>query len=57
MDGLPFVASGAAAVGAVRLAVVAGSFTTTTGTMLAIIPVVTISWPLFAAFGAGALTL
>jgi hypothetical protein len=57
LDSLPFVASGAAAVGALGLAAASASFATTTGTMLVIIPVTTMSWPLFAAFGAGALTL
>jgi len=53
MDGLPFVASGAVALGALGLAAAAASFATTTGTMLVIIPATTISWPLFAALGQG----
>jgi hypothetical protein len=57
LDSLPIVASGAAAVGALGLAAASASFATTTGTMLVFIPVTTMSWPLFAAFGAGALTL
>lgn len=57
LDSLPFVGSGAAAVGALGLAAASASFATTTGTMLLFIPVTTMSWPLFAAFGAGALTL
>ena len=57
MDSLPFVASGAAAVGALGLAVAATSFATTSATFMLFIPVTTISWPLFAVFGAGALTL
>ncbi len=57
MDSLPFVASGAAAAGSLGLAAAAASFATTKGTFLVLIPVTTISWPLFAALGAGALTL
>lgn len=57
MDSLPFVATGAAAVGSLGLAAAATSFATTTATFMVFIPVSTFSWPMFAAFGAGALTL
>lgn len=56
-DSLPVVASGAAAIGALGLAAAATSVATSTATIMVFIPVSTVSWPLFAAFGAGALTL
>lgn len=56
-DSLPIVASGAAAIGALGLAAAATSVSTSTATIMVFIPVSTVSWPLFAAFGAGALTL
>tara|TARA_R110002074_G_scaffold134515_1_gene278684 strand:- start:502 stop:1218 length:717 start_codon:yes stop_codon:yes gene_type:complete len=57
MDGLPVFASGAAAAGSLGLAAAAMSFATTTGTFMVLIPISTVSWPLFAAFGGAAITL
>lgn len=56
-DSLPFVATGAAAVGAVGLTAAAVSFGTATATILVFIPVTTISWPIVSVLGAGAITL
>lgn len=57
MDGLPVFASGAAAAGSLGLAAAAISFATATGTFMVLIPISTVSWPLFAAFGGAAITL
>lgn len=56
-DHAGFVLAGAAAVGSVGLAAAAASLATTTATFLVVIPVTTVSWPIFAVAGTGALAL